>query len=338
MTQFDLLAPLRAALGAGKTDVTRASRLKAGAEALAKRAQRLEGFVKTLEDDAADYVDTPELAMAVNVSLSVGRPLLLTGEPGSGKTQAVYWIALMLGLEDRVLEFQVRSESRAKDLRYDFDAVSWFRESQIAALQKKAGPISKRKHMTAGPLGTAFGWGELSDRPYIVLIDEIDKAPRDFPNDLLLELSQMRFAIDEVEDERVGPPVHRPMIVITSNAERRLPDPFLRRCVVHNIEMDEKTVIDIFTAKLRQFDLKDDALTKEAGKFWIGLSKLQLARKPTVAEFWQALALEAVHGGKTPAAIADALKASGQGLRELKFIAMQFSSQDLNTIAGGPRP
>jgi len=319
--EFDLIGPL---------DQKSASE-DAHRKVLAIRAERLAPFTKTQKEYAHDYIATPELKTAVNVALSLGRPLLLTGDPGSGKTLAARWIALRLGLEDDFYaEFQVRSDTRARDLRYDFDAVSWYRSSQLAAH-----PVPKEPFIHPRALGTAFGWNNEKplDKPHLVLIDEIDKAPRDFPNDLLLELDQMRFQIEET-GTMVGPPAHRPIIVITSNAERRLPDPFLRRCIIHQIELKSETVMEILRRRLVGFGVQDQ-LIANATAFWTGLSDLDLNRKPTIAEFWQWLALETRHGGRQPAEIAEALANGASRAQDLKFISMLFSAADLNRVTRG---
>lgn len=344
MSSFDLVSQLQTALTATldaekkkeKEAERKLERSQAIAAALVERTKRNKPFAITLKEDARNYRPSPELVTAVNVALSQGRPLLLTGEPGSGKTQAVYWIALLFGLEDQVLEYQVRSESRAKELRYDFDAVSWFRQSQLAALNKDPNPVLKSTHIKPGVLGTAFGWELAADRPFVVLIDEIDKAPRDFPNDLLLELSQMRFAVEEWETEKkIGPPAQRPFIVITSNSERRLPDPFLRRCVVHDIKLDEKTVTEIFVAKLMGFGVENAALGQTAARFWTELSALNLSRKPTIAELWQGLALETTKGEITNEQITAMI--AERNFNKLNVISTLFTPQDLDKIGKQPK-
>ena len=301
------------------------------ADILQERKQRAERFSKTHKELAKNYVAGEALCSAVDVALSLGRPLLLTGEPGSGKTLAASWIAHLLGLPDsHFQQFHVHSDSRARDLRYEFNAVGWFRASQIASKE-----VDKAPYITPRALGLAFGWPEKSDtaNPYLVLIDEIDKAPRDFPNDLLLELDQMKFEIEETR-QTVGPPAQRPIIVITSNAERRLPDPFLRRCIVHNIELTAETVSRILAQRLGEVSPADDALVKAATAFWTGVKKVPLTRSPTVAEFWQWLALVGLHGGLTPGGLTAALGKGPAEAGNLPFVASLLSAADLKVLAG----
>ncbi|MGJ5040643.1 AAA family ATPase [Bradyrhizobium sp. HKCCYLRH1062] len=304
-------------------------------DALKRRTERVTSFARPYREFAKNYQATGPLLAAVNVALSLGRPLLLTGEPGSGKTLAAWWIAHRLQLTDHVHEFNVKSDSRARDVCYEFDAVSWYRKSQLA--KDDAGEVPKDEFLRPGPLGKAFGWrGPPPTLPSVVLIDEIDKAPRDFPNDLLLELDQMRFTIQEIDTAVICPANVRPIIVITSNAERRLPDPFLRRCVVHRIEIDLSVSKRILTARLKEFNVPNTPLIDAAAAFWVDLGPKPLVRKPTIDEFWRWLALAAQHGGKPAEAIADALKTPGEATRALPFIETLFSSPaDLKVATGG---
>jgi MoxR-like ATPase len=305
-------------------------------QVLAARIDRLRPFVRRHKDFAPDYVASPQLLTAINVALSLGRPLLLTGEPGSGKTLAAYWVAHLLQLGD-VLEFHVKSDSRGRDLCYQFDAVSWFRQSQIAGESS----VSKEPYLHPGPLGRAFGWLEGSPkglsrptRPSVVLVDEIDKAPRDFPNDLLLELDQMEFSVAETDDRVKCDPDMRPVIVITSNAERRLPDPFLRRCVIHRIKLEEKEIAAILSKRLREFAVPDGAqFVDVATAFWLKLDS-SLSRKPTLDEYWRWLALLTTFGGKSLAEIGSALENPGPATRELPYISSILAEQDLARITG----
>ncbi|MGY2932039.1 MoxR-like ATPase [Bradyrhizobium sp. GM6.1] len=305
-------------------------------DALKRRNERVASFARPYREFAKNYQATGPLLAAVNVALSLGRPLLLTGEPGSGKTLAAWWIADRLQLTDHFHEFNVKSDSRARDVCYEFDAVSWYRKSQLAK-DHDGEEVPKDEFLQPGPLGKAFGWrGAPPKLPSVVLIDEIDKAPRDFPNDLLLELDQMRFTIQEIDKAVICPADVRPIIVITSNAERRLPDPFLRRCVIHRIELDLSVSKRILTARLKEFDVPNTALIEAAAAFWVDLGPKPLARKPTIDEFWRWLALATQHGGKPAAAIAAALKMPGEATRELPFIDTLFSSPaDVKAATGG---
>ncbi|MGJ0509022.1 MAG: AAA family ATPase [Methylocystis sp.] len=316
------------------------------AAVLAERNARVAKFVKRHAEAAPNYIASPELIAAVNVALSLGRPLLLTGEPGSGKTQAAYWLAWKFGIDTangRFHRFQVRSDSRAAHLIYRYDAASWFRASQIA----QSGPrphVPKDLYITPGPLGLAFGWHDPPAEPHAVLIDEIDKAPRDFPNDLLQELEDMQAVVREDGYEKTisCPAEARPIIVITSNAERRLPDPFLRRCVLHEIRLSADTIAKIFASQIEMalespLDApKQDALTAAVGFYQSRLHDLR--RKPTVDQFWRWLALALHYGGRTPAEIAAALNADAGAppLRELPYIATLFDDPDLSKLS--PKP
>ncbi|TCA23621.1 AAA family ATPase [Rhizobium leguminosarum bv. viciae] len=308
-------------------------------ETLKERQARVDQFFESDEQRAATYFVTKGLEKAVDVALTLGRPLLLTGEPGSGKTLAAYWIASQLGLlEANFHKFQVRSDSRAIDLCYNFDAVSWFRESQISP----GTVVNRERFVEARALGLAFGWRERNlTRPHVVLIDEVDKAPRDFPNDLLEQLDQMTFDILET-GETIGPPPVRPIIVITSNSERRLPDPFLRRCITHHIEISFDDVMEILEARLGAFRQKlpgehnDDQLVFAGATFWSSLSELEgrLTRKPTIAEFWQWLILASQYPDASEVNLVDTLKAKrGGDIEKLPRINTLFQQSDLKVVS-----
>jgi MoxR-like ATPase len=325
MTEFDLV---------GSVD-----RLGAD-QVLAARIERLRPFVKRHKEFAPDYVLSDALMTAMNVALSLGRPLLLTGDPGSGKTLAAYWLAYRFSLGD-VLEFHVKSDSRARDLCYQFDAVSWFRKSQIVAKGRGASDVAKEPYLRPGPLGKAFGWSEnmpsprahtKPTKPAVVLVDEIDKAPRDFPNDLLLELDQMEFLVVETDDRVKCDPDMRPIIVITSNAERRLPDPFLRRCVIHRIRLEEREIVAILSKRLCEFNVPDGhEFIQMATEFWFKLDS-SLSRKPTLDEYWRWLALVTAYGSKTLAEIGSALATPGPATRDLPYISTILSDEDLDRV------
>ena len=171
------------------------------------------------------YLADSKLVVSVNTALAVEQPLLVTGDPGSGKTTLAWSIASELGW-GQVLEFHTRSDHMAIDTFYHFDSMRRFYHAQT----KQSDADDPENYVSYRALGLAIQ----SKTPRVVLIDEIDKAPRDFPNDLLDEIEQMAFSVKETG--KVFKATHRPFVVITSNSERHLPDPFLRRCVFHHIE------------------------------------------------------------------------------------------------------
>lgn len=176
------------------------------------------------------YLASPDLVHAVNAALAVEQPLLVTGEAGTGKTVLAWSIAAELELGE-VEVFTVRSDHQGRDLLYEIDNLQRFYDAQV---QDEAAR-DRKNYLRLGPLGRAF----VSEVRRIVLIDEVDKAPRDFPNDLLHAIDRMELRVPElgvVESAR-----HRPVVVITSNRESQLPDPFLRRCVFHHIEFPERS-------------------------------------------------------------------------------------------------
>ncbi|RWP51078.1 MoxR family ATPase [Mesorhizobium sp.] len=360
MSDFDLIGPLcksaeLPALGdqsAAAQNAQQAAHKSLVEDTLKRRSERNRSFVRGHKECAPDYVVSASLLAAVNVALSLGRPLLLTGEPGSGKTLAAFWLAHVLDLGE-VLQFDVKSESRAQDLLYSFDAVSWFRESQAAAISGSKEKIDKTKHLYPGVLGRAFGWSADPERLSVVLIDEIDKAPRDFPNDLLLELDQMRFRVAEDNNrEVICPDGRRPIVVITSNQERRLPDPFLRRCVLHEIKLDDDTIVKILMSHLAavradsmlsgpaltQADAQalaegENAIIKAALPIWTAVKKIKLGQIYTIDQFWRWLGLAAYDLRTAPELEKLAKALEDRDLRsDLLHSQTLFSEADLKAI------
>jgi MoxR-like ATPase len=193
--------------------------------------------------EGAPYRAHPDLIAAAQVALSVGRPLLLTGEPGCGKTDFAWALARQLDARGELLEAYVRSDSKASDLLYHYDALTRFADAHHGGDAGRARAAEVRNYLRLLPLGTALHDAERR----VVLIDEIDKAPRDLPNDLLRELDQGTFEISEIPTDAPEHPEGlrrqmgraereaRPFMLITSNVERQLPDAFLRRCVFFHI-------------------------------------------------------------------------------------------------------
>jgi MoxR-like ATPase len=180
----------------------------------------------------ATYVATDDLMMAVNAALTLERPLLVKGEPGTGKTLLAREVANAIGRP--YFEWHVKSTSKAQHGLYEYDAVSRLRDSQLG--DRRVADIAN--YIKRGMLWEAFA----SDEPAVLLIDEIDKADIEFPNDLLRELDRMEFTVYETRATVAAR--HRPLVVITSNNEKELPDAFLRRCFFHYIRFPDKETME----------------------------------------------------------------------------------------------
>jgi MoxR-like ATPase len=233
-------------------------------------------FDSTFSEDAKLFISGEELDTAINTSIAVGEPLLITGEPGTGKTQTAYYAAFKLGVEP-VLHFQVKSDTTARDLLYHFDAVQYFHDAAIKSKNK----LNKADYIEERPLWEAMK----SDHPRVLLIDEIDKASRDFPNDLLHELDKMEFTITETEQLISSSLSMRPMVFITSNSERRLPEPFLRRCVYHHIEFDSRVLEKAIQNRMHEFTGLSDDFIQMALERFLTLRSKALRKVPATGEF-----------------------------------------------------
>lgn len=223
------------------------------------------------------YLADPGLRDACNVALLLGQPLLLTGEPGTGKTQFAYSLAWELGL-DKPLKFETKSTSTARDLFYTYDALKRFQDIQSGSIVESVLPYLFYQALglaivrTKDPVDVADMLPSecIHTTPCrsVVLIDEVDKAPRDFPNDILNELEHMYFRVPELNNQMIeaNPALH-PVLVITSNSEKDLPDAFLRRCIYYNIPFpDRERLIKIISNHLGHYvggssAFLDDALT-----------------------------------------------------------------------------
>jgi MoxR-like ATPase len=217
------------------------------------------------------YLTSESLEAAVNCALHLEKPLLLKGEPGTGKTLLAE--ALAESLEAPLLRWHVKSTTRAQEGLYVYDTVERLYDSRFGDGDVK----DVRRYIKLGPLGEAFR----SDKRAVLLIDEVDKADLEFPNDLLHELDRMRFAIRETGEEVVAQ--HRPVVIITSNNEKELPDAFLRRCVFHFIDFPDqalmKRIVDVHHPRL------DATLAEQALGVFYELRELRRLRKrPSTSE------------------------------------------------------
>lgn len=233
-----------------------------------------------------DYVASQELMGAVNIAMVLQKPLLIKGEPGTGKT--VLAEAIAKSLDKELIIWNIKSTTKAQDGLYVYDVVQRLYDSQFG----EGGVDNIEKYVKLGKLGEAF----TKEEQVILLIDEIDKADLEFPNDLLWELDRMEFYIPETG--RTVTANHRPIVIITSNAEKELPDAFLRRCVFHYIEFpDEKLMEEI--VRVHFPDLDNRLLAQVLEAFYRIRSLPQIKKKPSTSEIidWiQAL----VHGGYDP--------------------------------------
>ena len=216
------------------------------------------------------YLTSPALEAAVNCALALEKPLLLRGEPGTGKTQLAEAVAA--ALEMPLLNWSVKSTTRAQDGLYHYDTVQRLYDSRFG----EGNVRDLRSYIRLGPLGESFS----APQRVVLLIDEVDKADIEFPNDLLNELDRMRFSIWETQEEIVAH--HRPVVIITSNNEKELPDPFLRRCIFHFIEFPEaelmRRIIDVHHPGL------DEQLCKQALEAFFVLRDAPLRKRPSTSE------------------------------------------------------
>jgi MoxR-like ATPase len=217
------------------------------------------------------YIATADLEMAVNAAVTLGRPLLIKGEPGTGKTQLALEVAS--ALERPIFEWHVKSTSKAQQGLYEYDAVSRLRDSQLG--DPRVADISH--YIVRGKLWEAF---ESQIQP-VLLIDEIDKADIEFPNDLLRELDRMEFYV--YETRQLIRAQHRPIIIITSNNEKELPDAFLRRCFFHYIRFpDQQTMQQI--VEVHYPNLKKSLLSEALRAFYEVRDTPGLKKKPSTSE------------------------------------------------------
>ncbi len=222
-------------------------------------------------EGTSTYVATDDLKLAVNAAMTLQRPLLIKGEPGTGKTMLAEEVAK--GLDMPLLQWHIKSTTKAQQGLYEYDAVSRLRDSQLGDERVK----DIHNYIVKGVLWQAFE----AETPTVLLIDEIDKADIEFPNDLLRELDRMEFYV--YETHQMVRARHRPVVIITSNNEKELPDAFLRRCFFHYIKFPDREtmqqIVDVHYPKLKQ------QLLKEAMDAFYQIREMPgLKKKPSTSE------------------------------------------------------
>ena len=221
------------------------------------------------------YVATADLMLAVNAAATLQRPLLIKGEPGTGKTMLAEEVARALGMP--LLQWHIKSTTKAQQGLYEYDAVSRLRDSQLAGIEGSDRVRHIENYIVKGVLWQAFE----AEQPVVLLIDEIDKADIEFPNDLLREIDRMEYYV--YETRQLVKARHRPLVFITSNNEKELPDAFLRRCFFHYIKFPDaatmQKIVDVHFPTL-----KKDLLAAALKNFYDVRNLPGLKKKPSTSE------------------------------------------------------
>jgi MoxR-like ATPase len=218
-----------------------------------------------------DYIASKPLMEIVNVAIALGKPLVIKGEPGTGKTLLAHSIAT--ALNKKIIVWNIKSTTKAKDGLYVYDTVQRLNDARFK--DKDVSDI--RQYIKLGKLGQAF----VSEEQVVLLIDEIDKADIEFPNDLLNELDEMSFHIPELDEEVVAK--YRPIVVITSNSEKELPDAFLRRCIFHYIDFPDHEMMERIV-KVHYPDIETKLVREAIKRFYMIREVDGLRKKPSTSE------------------------------------------------------
>ena len=222
-------------------------------------------------DSTKEYVASPQLMASVNVAIALKKPLLIKGEPGTGKTMLAEAVAKSLG--KKLIIWNIKSTTKAQDGLYMYDTIQRLYDGQFG----EEGVDDIAHYIKLGKLGEAF----TSDEQVVLLIDEIDKADLEFPNDLLWELDQMEYYIHETK--KTIKAKHRPIVIITSNAEKELPDAFLRRCIFHYIDFPDEALMEEIV-RVHYPDVEANLLKNAMDVFYAIRTIKDIRKKPSTSE------------------------------------------------------
>ena len=263
-------------------------------------------------EGTSEYIATDDLTLAVNASITLERPLLVKGEPGTGKTELARQIAESLSLP--IIEWNIKSTTKAQQGLYEYDAVSRLRDSQLGDERVK----NIKNYIKKGKIWEAFE----TDGKTVLLIDEIDKADIEFPNDLLQELDKMEFFVYETGETISAS--NRPIVIITSNNEKELPDAFLRRCFFHFIQFPEKEILEKIV-NVHFPSVKKNLLETALNQFFEVREVPGLKKKPSTSEMLDWLKLLLVEELE-----ADDLKMDGKNILPKLHGALLKNEQDVH--------